>query len=69
MRHEAVIARIGHRCVEEAVHNQGASLLVHLVLDRLSTDRHFDNNVDVFWRIVADGDSINIHDGSFRVAL
>lgn len=69
MRHEAVIARIGHGCVKETVDDKRAGLLVHLVLDRLAADRHFNDYVDVFRRIGADGDGINIHGVSFRVAL
>ncbi len=69
MWHEAVIARIGHWRIEEAVDDEGAGLLVHLVLDRLAADRHFNDDVDVFRRIGADGDGINIHDVSFRVGL
>ncbi len=60
MRHEAVIARIGHRRIEEAVHDEGAGVLVHLVLDRVAQS-HLDNHVDVFRRILADLDCIDTH--------
>jgi hypothetical protein len=36
--------------VQEAVDEQRAGLLVHLVLDRLAADRHLDDDVDVFGR-------------------
>src|SRR5258707_9247547 len=61
MRHEAVVPGIAHRRVQEAVDDQGARRLVHLVLDRLAADRHFDDGVDVLGRVVADRDGIEIH--------
>jgi hypothetical protein len=62
MRHEAVIARIAHRRVQEPVDHQGAGRLVHLVFDRLAADRHLDDDVYVFGRIVADRDGIDAHE-------
>ena len=62
VRHEAVIARIAHRRVQEAVDHQGAGGLVHLVLDRLAADRHLDDDVDVLGRIVADLDGVDAHE-------
>ena len=47
MRDEAVIAGIAHRRVQEAVDEQRAGILVHLVFDRLAADRHLDDDVDV----------------------
>ena len=38
MRDEAVVPRIAHRRIEKAIHNQGASFLVHFVFDRLAAD-------------------------------
>ena len=61
VRHEAVIPRIAHRRVEEAVDHQGAGRLVHLVLDRLAADRHLDDGVDVVGRVVADRDGVEVH--------
>ena len=43
VRNEAVIAGIAHRRVEEAVDEQRAGGLVHLVLDGLAADRHLDD--------------------------
>src|SRR5471030_1554280 len=61
VRHEAVVPRIAHRRVEEAVDHQRAGRLVHLVLDRLAADRHLDDGVHVLGRIVADPDGIDVH--------
>ena len=61
MRHETVIARVAHRRVQETIHHQRAGGLVHLVLDRLAADRHFDDDVDVLGRIVADLDRVDAH--------
>ena len=61
VRHEAVVAGIAHRRVQEAVDHQRAGRLVHLVLDRLAADRHLDDDVDVLGRIVADRDGIDAH--------
>src|SRR5690606_16680844 len=61
VRDEAVITRVGHRGVEEAVDDERAGFLVHLVLDRLSANRDLDDDVDVFWRILANGDGFDTH--------
>jgi len=61
MRHEAVIPGVTHGRVQEAVDHQGTGFLVHLVLDRLSADRHFDDGVHVFGRILADGNGVEVH--------
>ena len=63
VRHEAVIAGIAHRGVQEAVDEQRAGRLVHLVFDRLAADRHLDDDVDVFRRILADRDRFDAHGG------
>ena len=55
MRHEAVISGIAHRRIEEAVDEQRARRLVHLVFDRLAADRHLDDDVDVVGRILPVG--------------
>ncbi|EGE56063.1 hypothetical protein RHECNPAF_750022 [Rhizobium etli CNPAF512] len=54
VRHEAVIARIGHRRIEETIDDQGAGVLVHFILDGMTADRNLDNNVDVFRGILTD---------------
>ena len=56
MRHEAVIARIGHRRIEKPVDHQGPGLLVQFVLDWLPADRDFDDDVDIFGRVFPDGE-------------
>ncbi|QTK80365.1 hypothetical protein AT6N2_C2813 [Agrobacterium tumefaciens] len=61
VRHEAVVTRVGHRRVEKAINDQRAGILVHLVLDRMSADRHFNDNINVFRRIFAYGDCIDTH--------
>ena len=61
VRHEAVIAGVAHRGVQKAVDEQRAGLLVHLILDRLAADRHFDDDVDVLRRILSDGYGFNAH--------
>ncbi len=63
VRDEAVIARIAHRRVQEAIDEDRAGGLVHLVLDRVAANRHFHDHVDVFGRIHPDGDGVNIHGG------
>ena len=68
MRDEAVIAGVAHRRIEEAIDHQRAGFLVHLVFDRLAANRHFDDDVDVVWRIYSDRDGVNAHKG-LRLAL
>ena len=65
VRDEAVIARIAHRRVEEAVDDQRAGFLVQFVFDRLAADRHFDDDIDVVRRIYADRDRVDTH-GNLR---
>src|SRR5690606_39378216 len=61
VRDEAVISRIAHRGVEEAVDEQGSRGLVDFVLYRLAAERHLDDDVQVVWRIAADGDGVDVH--------
>src|ERR1700722_11255218 len=61
MGNEAVISRIAHRGVEKPVDLKRAALLVHLILDRLAADRHFDDDVDIVGRILADRYSVQVH--------
>ena len=49
MRNEAVISRIAHRRVEEAIDHQRSGVLVHLVFDRLAADRNFDDDIHFVW--------------------
>ena len=61
MRHEPVIPRIGHRRIQKPVHHQNTRILVELVFDRLAADRHFDDDVNVVRRGLADGDRFDTH--------
>src|SRR5690606_15637926 len=61
MGNKAVVARVGHGCVEETVDDQRTRLLVHFILDRLPTEGDFNKDVDVVRRIVADGYGIDAH--------
>jgi hypothetical protein len=45
VRDEAVVPGVAHRRIEEAVDHERARFLVHLVFDRLATDRHLDDGV------------------------
>jgi len=62
VRHEPVVAGIGHRRVQEAIHDQRARFLVHLVLDGLAAVRDFDDDVHVLRGIVADGNRVDSHE-------
>src|SRR5690606_15801836 len=62
VRHKAIVAGIGHWRIEKAVHHQCAGLLVHFVLDGMPADRYFDEYVDIFWGVVADGDGFDAHE-------
>ncbi len=66
VRHEPVVAGIAHRGVQEAIDEQRARVLVHLVLDGLAADLHLDDDVDVLGRVLADGNGINAHESSLQ---
>ena len=52
MRDEAVVARITHRGIQKPVDEQRARVLVKLVLDRLTADWNFDDDIDIVgWRV------------------
>src|SRR5690606_18500830 len=61
MRHEAVIARIANRRVQETVNEQRARGLVDFILDQLAACRHFDDEVEVVWRVLAGGYGVDVH--------
>ena len=61
MRDEAVIRRILHRRVDEAVDEERARRLVHLVLHRMAAMRHLDDDVDVVGRVDADRYGLDTH--------
>ena len=61
VRHEAVIPGVAHGGIEEAVDDQRAGFLVHLVLDRLAADRHLDDDVDVVRGVLADRKGVDAH--------
>jgi hypothetical protein len=47
--------------MDEAVDEERARRLVHLVFHRMAAMRHLDDDVDVVGRIVADGDRFDTH--------
>jgi hypothetical protein len=61
VRHEAVVARVGHRRVQEPVDDQRTRFLVHFVLDGLAANRHLDDDVYVLGRVVADRYGVYSH--------
>ncbi len=61
VRHEAVIRRIAHRGVQDAVDEQRAAGLVELVLHRLAASGHLDDHIEVLGRVVAHGDEFDLH--------
>jgi len=61
VRNEAVVARIGHRRIQETIHHERTRLLVHLVFDRLAAQRDLDDDIHVIRWIGADGNSIYTH--------
>jgi hypothetical protein len=58
---EPVIAGIAHGGIKKPVDDKRAGFLVQLVFDRLTTDRHFDDDVDLTRRIDPDRDGVNAH--------
>ena len=62
---EAVVGRVEHRGGHEAVNQQGAHVFVQLVLDRGAVGRDFDRHVDVFGRVLASGNVVELHVRSF----
>src|SRR5260370_25831473 len=68
MRNEPVIAGIAHGGIEKPVDDKRAGVLVHLVFDRLASDRHLDDDVDLARRIDPDRNGVNAH-GRLRKAL
>ena len=61
VRHEAVIGGIAHRRMQDAVDEQRARCLVEFILHRFAASRHFDDDVEAFGRIVANGNLVDIH--------
>src|SRR6516225_5837933 len=61
MRDESVIPGVVHRGVQKAVHVERAGILVQLVLDRHAAHWNLDEGVDLFGRIAAGADFIEIH--------
>jgi hypothetical protein len=47
--------------MQNAVDEQSAGFLVELIFHRLAANRHLDDDVEAFGRIVADGNQIDIH--------
>ena len=63
LRDVAVVARIVHRGRQEAIDEQRAAFLVHLVLDRVRVHRDFDDDVELVGRLLAGGNSLQAHGG------
>src|SRR3546814_10753794 len=61
MRNKAVIARIEHRRMQEAVDEHGARRFVEFVFDRDAPDRKFYDGVQVERRVATDGYLENLH--------
>ncbi len=62
MRHETVVRRVVHRRVQKPVDEHRTRFLIDLVLDRIAAQGDFDDNVQVPWRVMANGDFVDIHD-------
>jgi len=54
MGDEAVVAGIAHGGIKEPIDHEGTGRLVHFVLDRLTADRDFDDDVDFLGRVPTD---------------
>src|SRR5690554_7732867 len=65
VRNETVVGRVEHRGRHETVNQQGAHVFVQFVLDRGAVSRDFDGYVDVFRRVLASGDVVELHVRSF----
>src|SRR5215469_7145726 len=57
----SIVARIPHRRIEKAIHDERPRFLIHLIFYRLAADRYFDDRVYLFGRISADRDMVDIH--------
>src|SRR5690625_1392027 len=67
VRHEAVVAGVMHRRVQEAVDVERAGILVQLVLHRLASHWHLDDHIDLEGGIVSDRYPVDQH-GKFTPA-
>jgi hypothetical protein len=55
----------GYR-IEEAVDEERAGFLIHLVFDGLAAERHFDHDVDVVRRVLSNLDRVKAHRAVLR---
>src|SRR5690606_15508616 len=62
--HVTVVARVAHRCGQDAVDEDRTGLLVDLVLHRLGILGDLDDDVDFVRRVRAGGDVVQAHDCS-----
>jgi hypothetical protein len=69
MRDEAVIARVAHRRIKEAVHDQDAGSLIELIFNRLATDRHFDDDIHLVGRVGSHGNRIELHESRSSLSV
>jgi hypothetical protein len=69
VRHEAIVRRIAHRRVQDAIDEQSARCLVELVLHGLAAGRHFDDDVQILGRVLAGRDEVDTHGGPFDMTM
>src|SRR5690606_18846747 len=69
VRHVAVIAGIAHGRGQDAVYEDGADGLVHLVLDRFGVLGDLDDDVDLVRHVATGGNQVQAHGGTPWLAL
>jgi len=62
VRDKAVIGRIAHRRVQNAIHEKRARIFVELILYRFAAGRNFYDDIEGFGWIVAYGDFVDTHE-------
>ena len=61
MRHKAIVGRIEHGRVQEAVDIDRTGLFLQLILHGIAAERHFDHNINFKGWIVANRNLAEIH--------
>ena len=69
VRNKAVVGRIPHRGVENAVDEQRARRLVEFIFDRFAAKRAFDHDIDIVRGVHADGNLVNAHVGLLAMSV
>ncbi len=59
--HKAIIGGVAHGRVQKAIDKQRSAGLVKLIFHGLATDRHLDQDIQAFRRIIPRRDQINAH--------